>query len=45
MYTGNVLDRCLHDIVTMNQHVINSLRAYTMGGRLLLGLPVAELLL
>ena len=45
VYTGNVLDRCLRDIVTMNQHVINSLRAYTMGGRLLLGLPVAELLL
>src|SRR5438093_1016502 len=45
VYTGNVLDRCLRDVVTMNQHVINSLRAYAMGGRLLLGLPVAELLL
>jgi transposase len=45
VYTSNVLDRCLRDVVTMNQHVINSLRAYAMGGRLLLGLPVAELLL
>jgi alkylation response protein AidB-like acyl-CoA dehydrogenase len=45
VYTTNVLDRYLRDVVTMNQHVINSLRAYAMGGRLLLGLPVAELLL
>jgi alkylation response protein AidB-like acyl-CoA dehydrogenase len=44
VYTTNVLDRCLRDVVTMNQHVVNSLRAYAMGGRLLLGLPVAELL-
>jgi indole-3-acetate monooxygenase len=45
VYAGNVLDRCLRDIVTMNQHVINSLRAYAMGGRILLGLPAEELLL
>jgi alkylation response protein AidB-like acyl-CoA dehydrogenase len=45
VYAGNVLDRCLRDIVTMNQHVVNSLRVYATGGRLLLGLPVEELLL
>ncbi len=45
VYTGNVLDRCLRDIVTMNQHVVNSLRVYATGGRLLLGLPTEELLL
>ncbi|HJY82185.1 MAG TPA: acyl-CoA dehydrogenase family protein [Candidatus Binatia bacterium] len=45
VYTNNVLDRCLRDIVTMNQHVVNSLRVYATGGRLLLGLPAEELLL
>jgi hypothetical protein len=39
VYTGNLLDRCLRDLLTMNQHVMNSLRTYGMGGRLLLGLP------
>jgi len=45
VYTSNVLNRCLRDIVTMNQHVVNSLRVYATGGRLLLGLPAEELLL
>ncbi len=45
VYTGNLLDRCLRDLLTMNQHVLNSLRAYGMGGRLLLGLPPENLLL
>jgi len=45
VYTGTVLDRCLRDIVTMNQHVGNSLRAYAMGGCLLLGLPAEEFLI
>jgi hypothetical protein len=31
--------------VTMNQHVGNSLRAYAMGGCLLLGLPAEEFLI
>jgi alkylation response protein AidB-like acyl-CoA dehydrogenase len=44
VYTGTVLDRCLRDMVTMNQHVGNSLRAYAMGGSLLLGLPAEEFL-
>ena len=45
VYAGNLLDRCLRDLLTMNQHVMNSLRAYGTGGRLLLGLPVEQLLL
>ncbi|HKA54097.1 MAG TPA: acyl-CoA dehydrogenase family protein [Candidatus Binatia bacterium] len=45
VYAGNVLDRCLRDVVTMNQHVVNSLRCYATGGRLLLGLPTEDLLL
>jgi len=39
VYTNNLLDRCLRDVLTMNQHVMNSLRAYSMAGRILLGLP------
>lgn len=45
VYSGNELDRCLRDILTMNQHVINSLRAYTSGGQAILGLPPEQILL
>lgn len=45
VYAGGDLDRCLRDCVTMNQHVMNSLRSYAMGGRLLLGLPPEQILL
>ncbi|MBM4257393.1 MAG: acyl-CoA dehydrogenase [Deltaproteobacteria bacterium] len=45
VYAGNQLDRCLRDMLTMNQHVMNSLRTYGVGGRLLLGLPIEQLLL
>lgn len=45
VYAGSLLDRCLRDLLTMNQHVLNSLRTYGMGGRVLLGLPVEQLLL
>jgi indole-3-acetate monooxygenase len=38
VYQTSVLDRCLRDVLTMNQHVIGSLRTYEMAGRLLLGL-------
>jgi hypothetical protein len=31
-------DRCLRDILTMNQHVAGTLRTYEMAGRLLFGL-------
>lgn len=45
VYTGNELDRCLRDILTMNQHVMSSLRFYTAAGRVLLGLPPEQMLL
>lgn len=45
VYSGGDLDRCLRDSVTMNQHVMNSLRSYAMGGRMLLGLPPEQILL
>jgi len=38
VYQKGSLDRCLRDILTMNQHVIGTLRTYEMAGRLLLGL-------
>ena len=38
VYQKGPLDRCLRDILTMNQHVIATLRTYEMSGRLLLGL-------
>jgi alkylation response protein AidB-like acyl-CoA dehydrogenase len=37
VYRG-VLDRCLRDILAMNQHTLGSPRHYEMAGRLLLGL-------
>ncbi len=45
IYQGNPLERCLRDLLTMNQHVMNSLRSYSMGGRVLLGLPPEMILL
>ena len=38
VYQTGPFDRCLRDILTMNQHVIATLRTYEMAGRLLLGL-------
>jgi len=38
VYQKGPLDRCLRDILTMNQHAITTLRTYEMSGRLLLGL-------
>ena len=39
VYQKGPLDRCLRDVLTMNQHVVGTLRTYEMAGRLLLGLP------
>jgi indole-3-acetate monooxygenase len=39
VYSSGLLDRCMRDALTMNQHVTNSLRSYGMAGRILLGLP------
>jgi alkylation response protein AidB-like acyl-CoA dehydrogenase len=38
VYLGGRLDRCLRDVLTINQHVIVSLKGYEMAGRTLLGL-------
>ena len=38
VYQKGPLDRCLRDILTMNQHMIATSRTYEMSGRLLLGL-------
>jgi len=37
-YVKGPFDRCLRDILTMNQHVAGTLRTYEMGGRLILGM-------
>jgi alkylation response protein AidB-like acyl-CoA dehydrogenase len=39
VYQSGALDRCLRDVLTMNQHLMGSLRTYEMAGRLLLDLP------
>ncbi|MFL5288478.1 MAG: acyl-CoA dehydrogenase family protein [Rhodopila sp.] len=38
VYAKGPLDRCLRNILTMNQHVAGSLRTYEVAGRLLFGL-------
>jgi alkylation response protein AidB-like acyl-CoA dehydrogenase len=38
VYQKGPLDRCLRDILTMNQHVVGAMRTYEMAGRQLLGL-------
>ena len=45
VYGKGPFDRCLRDILTMNQHVIGTLRTYEMAGRLLLGLEPLRWLL
>jgi hypothetical protein len=44
VYSSGVLDRCLRDVIAMNEHALNSLKLYTMSGRTLLGLPPEEFL-
>jgi hypothetical protein len=38
VYQKGPLDRCLRDVLTMNQHVVGTIRTYEMAGRLLLGM-------
>jgi indole-3-acetate monooxygenase len=45
VYSGSILETCLRDLQTMDQHVMSSLRAYSQSGRILLGLPPEEILL
>jgi alkylation response protein AidB-like acyl-CoA dehydrogenase len=37
VYQKGPYDRCLRDVLTMNQHVVATLRTYEISGRLLLG--------
>ena len=45
VYQKGPFDRCLRDIMTMNQHVVATLRTYEMAGRLILGLEPLRFLL
>ncbi len=45
VYQKGPFDRCLRDIMTMNQHVVATLRTYEVAGRLLLGLEPLRFLL
>ncbi len=45
VYRRHRIERQLRDMLTVNQHVINSLRSYAAGGRMLLGLPPEQILL
>jgi indole-3-acetate monooxygenase len=45
VYKKGPFDRCLRDILTMNQHLVGTLRTYEMAGRLLLGLEPLRWLL
>jgi indole-3-acetate monooxygenase len=45
VYQKGPFDRCLRDILTMNQHLVATLRTYEMAGRLLLGLEPLRWLL
>ena len=38
VYQSGPLERCLRDVLTMNQHLMGSLKTYEMAGRILLGL-------
>jgi alkylation response protein AidB-like acyl-CoA dehydrogenase len=45
VYQKGPFDRCLRDVLTMNQHVVTTLRTYEMAGRLMLGLEPLRFLL
>jgi indole-3-acetate monooxygenase len=45
VYQKGPLDRCLRDVLTMNQHVVGTSRTYEMAGRQLLGLEPLHWLL
>ena len=45
VYQKGPLDRCMRDVLTMNQHVMGTLRTHEMAGRLLLGLEPLRWLL
>ena len=45
MYSSSPFDRCLRDLLTINQHTMNSLKIHETAGRVLLGFDVRDPLL
>jgi len=45
VYAESTLDRRLRDVLTMNQHVVVTLKSYEMAGRTLLGMEPIQLLI
>lgn len=45
VYSSSPFDRCLRDLLTINQHTMNSLKIYETAGRVLLGFDVRDPLL
>lgn len=42
VYNKGRLDRCLRDLLTMNQHALGTRRNHEMAGRLMLGLKLPQ---
>jgi indole-3-acetate monooxygenase len=42
VYTSSPFDRCLRDLLTINQHTMNSLKIYETAGRVLLGFELRD---
>ncbi|MBV8053730.1 MAG: hydrolase, partial [Deltaproteobacteria bacterium] len=42
VYTSSPFDRCLRDLLTINQHTMNSLKIYEVAGRILLGFDLRD---
>jgi alkylation response protein AidB-like acyl-CoA dehydrogenase len=42
VYTSSPFDRCLRDLLTINQHTMNSLKIYEAAGRVLLGFELRD---
>jgi indole-3-acetate monooxygenase len=45
VYSSGPFDRCLRDLLTINQHTMNSLKIYETAGRVLLGFELRDPLL
>jgi indole-3-acetate monooxygenase len=45
VYASSPFDRCLRDLLTINQHTMNSLKIYETAGRALLGFDLHDPLL
>ncbi len=45
VYSSSPFDRCLRDLLTINQHTMNSLKIFEVAGRVLLGFDIRDPLL